>query len=191
MPPADDFIAKSPKWALKSQKTPQNTPGAGQKEVEPDTPPLEPKWGVQGLCPPPAPLTSQPRHPPAKAPTSQGSHQGTHQCTCASLYIVRSQKFSWPRRWQCEWRHRHNAINPALWLALSSLALSPSALSAPRRPPTRPTTNGPPTWDLGLGPGTWHQPPTTTKLGLRAAGPLRRSTHFWGWPAAQKAKSRA
>ena len=27
----------------------QNTPGAGQKEVEPDTPPLEPKWGVQGL----------------------------------------------------------------------------------------------------------------------------------------------
>jgi hypothetical protein len=32
----------------KPKKT-QNTTGAGQKEVEPDTPPLEPKWGVQGL----------------------------------------------------------------------------------------------------------------------------------------------
>ena len=59
--------------------------------------------------------THQPRHP------SRPRDQGTHQGTCASLYIVRSQKFSWPRRQQCEWRHRHNAINPALWLALSSL----------------------------------------------------------------------
>jgi hypothetical protein len=50
MPPAGDFIAKSPKWPLKSQKTKQTkNPGAGQKEVEPDPTPLEPKWGVQGL----------------------------------------------------------------------------------------------------------------------------------------------
>jgi hypothetical protein len=30
----------APQKQLKSQKTPQNTPGAGQKEVELDTPPL-------------------------------------------------------------------------------------------------------------------------------------------------------
>jgi hypothetical protein len=32
--------SKAAQKQLKSQKKPQNTPGAGQKEVEPDTPPL-------------------------------------------------------------------------------------------------------------------------------------------------------
>jgi hypothetical protein len=43
------FIAKPPNWSLKSQKKSQSPSGAGQKEVEPDPAPLEPKWGVQGL----------------------------------------------------------------------------------------------------------------------------------------------
>jgi hypothetical protein len=32
-----------------SQYNSQYNPHTGQKEVEPDTAPLEPKWGVQGL----------------------------------------------------------------------------------------------------------------------------------------------
>ena len=70
--------------------------------------------------------THQPRHP------SRPRDQGTHQGICASLCIVRSQKFSWPRRQQCEWRHRHNAINPALWLALSALCPSLGAWGSKR-----------------------------------------------------------
>jgi hypothetical protein len=62
-------------------------------------PPKAPTEGTHRRHPPKAPtssttITDPPRHPPAKAPTSQGAHQGTHQGTCTSLYIVRPQRFS-------------------------------------------------------------------------------------------------